>query len=122
MEGGGPRRATAVAIRDVAIEEAGKRTSPISGWSAERVTASAETTAGIASGCPVYPASNVVVGRSDAIATSEVMGPTLAPAGPRTSEPTSVAAKVSDTTDHTRTTPMSAVTALRGRASIASTR
>ena len=47
---GGPRRTTPVASGDMAIRDVGKRTSRMTDSRAARVPASAETTAGIATG------------------------------------------------------------------------
>jgi hypothetical protein len=115
-EGGGPRRATSEAIRDVAIEDAGKLKSPITHRSEERVPASAWRSAGTTSGCSLRLTSNDAVGRSDAIVASTVSGPILASTRSGANDP-SVPGNVNHASDHTRTTPMSAVPTHRGRTS-----
>ena len=120
-ENGGPRRFTRAASRTLAKDDVGDRTSPFGRINAERVPAAAETTAGMASGCSARGTPNIVVGRSDAIAVSAVIGSILTPMGSGAIQLASVRGSINDTTDHTRTAPISTVPTFLGRASHVST-
>jgi hypothetical protein len=116
-ESGGPRRTKPCASLDVAIDDAGRGTSSVSCMSAERVPASTEMTAGIASGCPLRRTAGVVAGRSDAIAASTVVGAIRTSTGARAENPASVCDNANDAIAQTNTTRINVMTTLRGWAS-----
>lgn len=99
----------------MAIRDVGKRTSRMSHRSAARVPASAEATAGITSRWSLRGTLSDVVGRSDEMASNDVIGPNLAPMGSNVNDRTSGEGSVSAQTVHTMRRPTIALPVLRER-------
>src|SRR6185436_20925550 len=118
---GGPRWVTPAASGDVAIKDVGKRTSRMTQSNAARVPASAETIAGITSGRSFRRTSTDVVGRSDATASKEAIGPIRAPTGSNANDRRSAEGRTSVATAQTSRTPIITLTVPRDRTSSVST-